>query len=70
MFAPKGTPQDIIDRVDTAVKTSLAKPEIAERGVQAGLDVDYLSSADLQKRIVADTAIWSEVIRNAQIKVN
>ena len=70
VFAPKGTPQDIIDRVDTAVKTSLAKPEVADRGVQAGLDVDYLSSADLQKRIVADTAIWSEVIRNAQIKVN
>jgi tripartite-type tricarboxylate transporter receptor subunit TctC len=69
LFAPKGTPAEIIATLDAAVKASLDKPQVVQRGEKAGLDPDYRSSADLARRIVEESALWSQVIKDAGIRL-
>jgi tripartite-type tricarboxylate transporter receptor subunit TctC len=69
LFAPKGTPGDIVAALDAAVKASLDKPQVAQRGEKAGLDPDYRSSADLARRITEESALWSQVIKDAGIRL-
>lgn len=69
LFAPKGTPADIVATLDAAVKTSLAKPDVMLRGEKAGLDPDYCASFELAKRIAEESALWSQVIKDAGIRL-
>lgn len=69
LFAPKGTPPDIVATLDAAVKTSLTKPHVMQRGEKAGLDADYQSAPELAKRIAEDSALWSQVIKDAGIRL-
>jgi tripartite-type tricarboxylate transporter receptor subunit TctC len=68
-FAPKGTPPDIVATLDAAVKASLDKPQVVQRGEKAGLDPDYRSSSELARRIAEDSALWSQVIKAAGIRL-
>jgi tripartite-type tricarboxylate transporter receptor subunit TctC len=68
LFAPKGTPADIIAALDAAVKAGLT-PQIVQRGEKAGLDPDYRSASDLARRIAEDSALWSRVIADAGIRL-
>jgi tripartite-type tricarboxylate transporter receptor subunit TctC len=68
LFAPKGTPADIIAALDAAVKAGLT-PQVVQRGEKAGLDPDYRSAADLARRIAEDSALWSRVIADAGIRL-
>ena len=69
LFAPKGTPPDIVATLDAAVKAGLDKPQVVQRGEKAGLDPDYRSSSDLARRIAEDSALWSQVIKAAGIRL-
>jgi tripartite-type tricarboxylate transporter receptor subunit TctC len=69
LFAPKGTPTEIIATLDAAVKTGVEKRHVVERAEKAGLDPDYRSSAELTKRIAEESALWSEVIKAAGIRL-
>jgi tripartite-type tricarboxylate transporter receptor subunit TctC len=68
LFAPKGTPPDIVATLDAAVKAGLT-PSVVQRGEKAGLDPDYRSAADLARRIVEELALWSRVIADAGIRL-
>jgi tripartite-type tricarboxylate transporter receptor subunit TctC len=69
LLAPKGTPPDIIAMLEAAVKAGLDKGEVVQRGAKAGLDPDYRSAADLARRIVDESALWSRVIADAGIRL-
>lgn len=69
MFAPKGTPAAIVQQLDKAIKAALDKPAVVQRGSKAGLDPDYVSSEALAKRIAAESAVWSQVIKAADIRI-
>jgi tripartite-type tricarboxylate transporter receptor subunit TctC len=68
LFAPKGTPPDIVATLAAAVKAGLT-PQVLQRGEKAGLDPDYRSSADLAKRIAEESVLWSRVIADAGIRL-
>jgi tripartite-type tricarboxylate transporter receptor subunit TctC len=69
VFAPKGTPEAVVSKLDAAIKTALAKPEVLQRAEASGLDGDYVSSADLGNRIASEATQWSQVIKAAGIKL-
>jgi tripartite-type tricarboxylate transporter receptor subunit TctC len=68
--APAGTPQPIIDKLSADIKLILQRPDVQERMLTAGVYVNYLSPADSSKRITRELAMWSKVIKDANIKAD
>jgi tripartite-type tricarboxylate transporter receptor subunit TctC len=68
MGAPKGTPVEVIDRINKEINAALADPKMKAR--LADLDGIAIagSPADFGKLIVEETDKWSKVIRAAKIK--
>jgi tripartite-type tricarboxylate transporter receptor subunit TctC len=65
---PKGTPADIIDRLNKQVNAALADPTMKQRLLDLGCDVFSGSPADFEKFIVDETAKWAKVVKFANIK--
>ena len=66
--APKGTPVEIVDRLNTAMNESLADPKLKAQLADLGATVLTGSSADLGKLIADETEKWAKVIEFAKIK--
>jgi tripartite-type tricarboxylate transporter receptor subunit TctC len=66
--APKDTPAETIDKLNKAINTALADPDIKARIADLG-GVPFPSSpADLGRFIVEEAEKWGKVIRAANIK--
>jgi tripartite-type tricarboxylate transporter receptor subunit TctC len=66
--APKGTPAEIVDKLDKEVNAALADPMIKARIADLGATALPGSPADFGKLIAEETEKWGEVIHTAHIK--
>ena len=66
--APRGTPADIIERLNREINAGLAQPAIKARFDDLGAPLLPLSPAEFGKLIAEDTEKWGKVIRAAKIK--
>jgi tripartite-type tricarboxylate transporter receptor subunit TctC len=66
--APKGTPAEIIDKLNEEINAGLADPKIKARLADLGGAVLPGSPADFGKLIAEETEKWGKVIRAADIK--
>ena len=66
--APKGTPADIVDRLNRQINAGLAAPEIKDRIADMGGMALTGSPADFGKLIAEETDKWGKLIREAGIK--
>jgi tripartite-type tricarboxylate transporter receptor subunit TctC len=66
--APRGTPSEIMDKLNDAINAGLADPKIQERLVQLGSTPAPMSRIEFGKFIVEYTEKWARVIRAAGIK--
>jgi tripartite-type tricarboxylate transporter receptor subunit TctC len=66
--APKGTPVEIIERLNKEINAALADPKIKARFVDLSGMVFGGTPADLEKLIDEETEKWGRVIRTANIK--
>jgi tripartite-type tricarboxylate transporter receptor subunit TctC len=66
--APKGTPVEIINRLNQEINAGLADPKITARIADLGATVLAGSPAELDKAVVEQTEKWGKVIRAANIK--
>jgi tripartite-type tricarboxylate transporter receptor subunit TctC len=69
MFAPPGTPADIVNRLQAETVAALKAPDLRERFDAVGAEPVGSSSAELVERIRSDAVRWAEVIRKADVKV-
>jgi len=67
-LAPAGTPADVIDKLSTAIRASLKKPEIQERLKGLGAVVVGSSAQEYQAWLKGDAQRWAELIRDANLK--
>ena len=65
---PKGTPVEIIDRLNKEINAGLADPKIKARFADLGATVIPGSPADFGKLIAEETEKWAKVVRFAGIK--
>jgi tripartite-type tricarboxylate transporter receptor subunit TctC len=65
--APKGTPANIVDKLNKEINAALADPKIHERLANLGSIPTPLSPAAYAKLIADDTEKWGKVIRDAHI---
>jgi tripartite-type tricarboxylate transporter receptor subunit TctC len=66
--APKGTPVEIIDKLNKEVDAALADPKTKARFAELGGTALRGSPADFGKFIAEETEKWGKVIRAARIK--
>ena len=69
MFAPAGTPKEIVARVNAEVATALKAPDLLERFAAAGAEAVGSTPEQFIERIKSDATRWAEVIRAANVKV-
>jgi tripartite-type tricarboxylate transporter receptor subunit TctC len=70
LCAPKGTPADIIDRLNKEVNAAVADPKMKGQLEDLSLLVMSGTAADFGKLIADDTEKWAKVIKFAGIKAD
>jgi tripartite-type tricarboxylate transporter receptor subunit TctC len=71
MWAPKGTPQDIIAKLNSAIRVSLADPVVQERFKKVGQEIwppEYQTPEALAAKQKAEIARWTPTILESGIK--
>jgi tripartite-type tricarboxylate transporter receptor subunit TctC len=68
--APKGTPPDVVERLNREVNAVLADPAIKGRMAELGSEVISGSAADFGKLIADDTEKWAKVVKFAGLKAD
>jgi tripartite-type tricarboxylate transporter receptor subunit TctC len=66
--APKGTPAEIIDKLNKEINAGLTDLKMKARLIDLGATVLAGSPADICRLIADDTEKWAKVIRAANIK--
>ena len=69
VFAPPGTPKEIVDRLSRELAKAVNAPDVKERLAGQGAEAVGGSPADLAKAVRADAEKWGKVIKNAGVKV-
>jgi tripartite-type tricarboxylate transporter receptor subunit TctC len=67
---PRGTPAEIIDKLNAQINAALADPKIKARLADLGGNVLPGSPADFGKRIAEDTEKWGKVVKFVGIKAD
>jgi tripartite-type tricarboxylate transporter receptor subunit TctC len=68
--ARAGTPRPVIDRLNAALKTVLAKPEVARRAAEAGAgDATWSSPEELGGILKSESDKWRAAIQRANIRI-
>ena len=67
IFAPAGTPPDVIAKLSASIKQALELPETKTRATAAGIDLRYLPPADLDALVKRETEFWAKTIKTAGI---
>ena len=69
IYAPAGTPQEIVDRLVKELKVILARPDIKEKYWKSGLGVVAESGEAFKQRIAREVAMYKAIIDKAALKV-
>jgi tripartite-type tricarboxylate transporter receptor subunit TctC len=67
--APRGTPVDVIAKLNKEINTGLTNPKIAARIADLASTPFIASPAELDELVIEYTKKWDHVIRGAGIKV-
>ncbi len=70
LFAAKGTTVADIDRVNAAVRRTLANDAVKTKLMQSGAEPAASSPAELVKLLASDTAKWTRVVKAKNIKAD
>ena len=65
---PTGTPQPVIGKLREAIETTLRTPAVADALLKGGFEPMLLSPAEAQKALTEDTARWTKVIRDNNLR--
>jgi tripartite-type tricarboxylate transporter receptor subunit TctC len=68
MAAPRGTPPEIVEKLNQAVNAVLADPKLQARLAELGGEPMPMTPAEFGKLVAEETEKWAKVIRAANIK--
>ena len=69
IFAPRGTPDDIVARLNTAIVAAVARPEVQKFFADRNVEAKSSTPDGLAKLIQEDIAQWGPVIKRANIQM-
>ena len=68
IFAPAGTPSEVIKTLNASMKNILSDPEVKKKALELGIEAGGSTPEDLHNRFRTDIGKWSKVIEKAGIK--
>lgn len=68
LFAPAGTPQDIVDRLNAYLAEMLAEPASQKRLADNSIDMLQMSAPEFARFLQEDSARWEQVVRAAGLQ--
>ncbi|MBD2746373.1 tripartite tricarboxylate transporter substrate binding protein [Microvirga sp. BT688] len=70
LFAPKGTPADITNKLNQEVRKALETPELQKRFADLGGEIQPMSPDELMAYIRAEHEKWAKVVKASGAKVD
>lgn len=71
LFAPAGTPPEVVNKLNAEVRRLLANPDLQPRWQKLGLaDGPLTTPAEFGRRVSADSERWGEIVRRGNIKID
>jgi tripartite-type tricarboxylate transporter receptor subunit TctC len=70
LSAPKGTPTEIVDTLNTVLNAGLADPDLRKKLEVLGIEPKATTPAEFGKLIAAETEKWGKVVTTAGLKPN
>jgi tripartite-type tricarboxylate transporter receptor subunit TctC len=67
---PRGTPPEIVDRLNRDINAGLANPSIQARLLEIGTIPMIVTAAEFGAYISAETEKWAKVIKFAGVKAD
>jgi len=67
VFGPPGTPENVIDVLNKAIREIVATPEVKERYADLGIEAKASTPEELKARLKGDIGKWAAVIERAGI---
>jgi tripartite-type tricarboxylate transporter receptor subunit TctC len=67
--APKGTPPEIVGKLNSAVNTALKDPKLQARLRELGGEAMPMTPAEFGKLVASETEKWAKVVKSAGLKV-
>jgi tripartite-type tricarboxylate transporter receptor subunit TctC len=68
LFAPKGTPKDVIDKIAAATAKVLANPDVAQRFAAVETDPLKVSMTAFNDLLRKESETWSPLVRQLDLK--
>lgn len=69
MLAPRGTPRDVINRLNAAINKALQQPDVRERFAASSVEVIGGTPKEFGGYIASEIKRWGEVARAAKIRI-
>ena len=70
IFAPRGTPQAIVTKLNDEVVRIAKLPEMQQRMLTLGFDMGYDTPAEIKAAVEKEAEIYQKIIRAADIKAD
>jgi tripartite-type tricarboxylate transporter receptor subunit TctC len=69
LFAPRGTPREVVSKINQEVINALKHEDAKKRLSDVGLEPQYMTPEEFAQVIKSDADKWSKVIRQAGIRI-
>lgn len=72
MYAPKGTPKAVLDKINTALRAALNDQTVKSRFAEQNVEIvspEKMTSAGLQKHLEAEIKKWDPILKAAKVSV-
>ncbi|MCT7667108.1 tripartite tricarboxylate transporter substrate binding protein [Shinella kummerowiae] len=70
LFAPAGTPTDVVAKLNEAANTAMKDPAVVERMKEFSATIVGSTPEDLGKHVTAELAKWKPVVEGAKIQMD
>lgn len=70
VYAPAGTPPDIVRKINEALRRTLADPDVSRRLTEVGIEPLYMTPEDTTRRARADRERWGKVIQQERVTID
>ena len=68
LYAPAGTPADVVAKLSAAAKKAAASPDFAKKIEQEGLSIVASDPAELDRYVKAEEVRWKKIVKENNIK--
>ena len=70
MWAPLGTPKEIVSQLNQALGRILKQPDVQERFTREGMETAHNTPEEFSRYLAQDIAKWSKVVKDGNIRID